>query len=240
MNKKLLTTIIIIIIIAAVSGVTAFVYFSNPNVQYNNIKMSESCSMDIPVSNKLTNTTIGDNISVINDTQHDLIIMYYNSNSDNLSSDLSDGVKLASTRDSYKIGAEQQTLNNQSVWYNKDTKYYMAFLGNDTTHDNILIVTKNKDILTHIMTSIHYFQVNTTVSTDSVSTTTSSPKTSHKNKTNKTKEANTTVNFYEFNYYDDSNYDYDSASGSASSSGSGSSSSGSSGSEEYSYDDYDI
>lgn len=230
MNKKLLTTIIIIIIIAAVSGVTAFVYFSNPNVQYNNIKMSESCSMDIPVSNKLTNTTIGDNISVINDTQHDFIIMYYNSNSDNLSSDLSDGVKLASTRDSYKIGAEQQTLNNQSVWYNKDTKYYMAFLGNDTTHDNILIVTKNKDILTHIMTSIHYFQVNTTVSTDSVSTSTSSsPKTNHKNKTNKTKEANTTVNFYEFNYYDDSNYDYDSSSGSASSSGSstGSSSSGS-------------
>ncbi|OWT32558.1 hypothetical protein BGI41_07045 [Methanobrevibacter sp. 87.7] len=158
MDKKLLTSIIIIIIIAIIAGVTAFVYFSNPNVQYTNVELSPSCTIDIPVSNNLVNNTIGDNISQINDTQNDFFIMYYNSNSGNLSSSLGDGVKLAAIRDSYKIGAEQETINNETVWYNKDTKYYMTFLGNDTTHDNILIVTKNKNILTHVMTSIKYFQ----------------------------------------------------------------------------------
>ena len=39
---------------------------------------------------------------------------------------------------------------------------YCVIVGNDTTHDNIIIITDNKDITLHMAKSIHYKNANTT------------------------------------------------------------------------------
>ncbi|MGN1362092.1 MAG: hypothetical protein ACI4VU_00015 [Methanobrevibacter sp.] len=162
MNKKNIITILIILIIVVIAILTAYVYFSDSSIQYKNVFISSSCELDIPVSSNLSNSTIADNITILNDTQHDVLVISDNSYDDeNLSSTLINGVSFASIRDSYKNGGEQEKISNQTVFYNKNTKYYIAVIGNNNTHDNILIITKDKKILTHMINSITYLNVNT-------------------------------------------------------------------------------
>ncbi|OWT33069.1 hypothetical protein BGI41_04320 [Methanobrevibacter sp. 87.7] len=109
----------------------------------------------------MTNSTIANNITVLNDTQNDVRVIYYNSkNDDSLSSMLTNGMSFASIRESYKNGGKEESILNQTVWYNDNTKYYIAVLGNDNTHDNILIITKNKEILTHMISTVTYLNIN--------------------------------------------------------------------------------
>lgn len=162
MNKKNIITILIILIIVVVAILTAYIYFSDSNIQYRNVFVSKSCELDIPISSNLSNSTIADNITILNDTQHDLVVISDNSyNDENLSSTLINGVSFLALRESYKNGGEQEKISNQTVWYNKNTQYYIAVIENNNTHDNILIITKNKKILTYMINSITYLNINT-------------------------------------------------------------------------------
>lgn len=67
---------------------------------------------------------------------------------------------MATIRDKKLVGAEPQIINGTSVYYDKETKTYNIFTGNDKTHDNILISCTNLDILIHVLNSINYGNIN--------------------------------------------------------------------------------
>lgn len=55
--------------------------------------------------------------------------------------------------------------NGTSVYYNQNTGTYTIFIGNDETHDNILITTHDKDLLLTIVNSVIYSNANKTNNT---------------------------------------------------------------------------
>ena len=155
MDKKSVIIIAITIILVAIIAAGTYFYLSNQGPQYQNINLTSTCSLDIPVSDNISNKTFSNNITVLNDTEHDVAIVSYNSAGDSLSNMLTDGSQLAALRDSYKTGSEQMTIANQTVWYNENTGYYMAYFSNET-HDNFCIVTKDKEILEHMIQSVEF------------------------------------------------------------------------------------
>lgn len=168
MKKKYIITILIIILIILIATISIYVIYTN-NIEYKNIKLSESCSIDIPKTNQILNKTI-DNMTIYNDTNNKICVLYYNSYDSGLAESIGNGLAYKEYFESYKKGATDITneeskfvnkSNNDSVWYNKNNKYYMASVGNSTTHDNILIISENKKILEHMLSSIKYFKTNT-------------------------------------------------------------------------------
>ena len=156
MDTKKIIIIALTIILVSIIAIGAYFYTSDTGLEYQTINLTSTCSIDIPVSDNITNKTYADNIMILNDTQNDVLIASYNSADGSLSSLITDATQLAALRDSYKINSEQLTIANETVWFNEATGYYMAFLGNDTTHDNILIVTKDNETLEHMIKSVKY------------------------------------------------------------------------------------
>lgn len=50
--------------------------------------------------------------------------------------------------------------NGTTIYYNQNTEIYTIFIGNDETHDNILITTHDKDLLLAIVNSVSYYNAN--------------------------------------------------------------------------------
>lgn len=172
MNKKRIIGILIILIVI-VAAVGLYIFYNN-DVEYNNVQLSDTCSIEMPVSNNITNKTI-ENMTALNDTEHKVSILYYNSYDSGLAESVAKAVVYDTYFESYKTGAiditqnESQYVNkanNDSIWYNKEDNYYMASVGNSTTHDNLLVISENKDIIEHILGSIRYVKNNNTENTN--------------------------------------------------------------------------
>ncbi|WP_295616573.1 hypothetical protein [uncultured Methanobrevibacter sp.] len=57
-----------------------------------------------------------------------MVITSFNSAGTSFDELLTDGTQLAVIRDAYKVGDEQITIANQTVWYNGDIGYYIGLL----------------------------------------------------------------------------------------------------------------
>lgn len=68
-------------------------------------------------------------------------------------------------RDSQQLNNQGLVENGTSVYYNQNTGTYTIFIGNDETHDNILITTHDKDLLLTIVNSVIYSNANKTNNT---------------------------------------------------------------------------
>jgi hypothetical protein len=164
--KKKYIALILIVLTALVVAVGAYFYY---HVDYTSTQLSDSCAIDMPKSDNVLNKTIN-NMTAFNDTDHKVSILYYNSYDSGLAESIAKALVYKGYFESYKTGAVDITsnesqfvnkANNDSMWYNKEDKYYMASVGNSTTHDNILIVSERKDIIEHMLSSINYTKTNT-------------------------------------------------------------------------------
>lgn len=68
-------------------------------------------------------------------------------------------------RESQQLNSQVLVENGTSVYYNQNTGTYTIFIGNDETHDNILITTHDKDLLLTIVNSVIYSNANKTNNT---------------------------------------------------------------------------
>lgn len=141
---------IVIVIIAVLA--TVFLVFNN-ETEYTTLQISKTCSLQVPVSNDADSSTDNYGIFYYVDKEHDLNITGFNSVE---GVTLSGAVQMASLRDSQQLNSQVVVENGTSIYYNKDTGIYTIFIGNDTTHDNILISTHNKDLLLTIVNSVNY------------------------------------------------------------------------------------
>lgn len=145
--------IILIIIAVVVCGAIAAYTFMNSDVQYTDLKVSGSCILSVPESDDAVNSTDNYGIFFYSDREHNLNITSYNSEEDK---SLSGAVQMASIRDNQLLGGKPITENGTTVYLNEKTGVYSIFIGNNETHDNILISCSDLDMLMHVVKTVKY------------------------------------------------------------------------------------
>ena len=138
-------------VIAVVLASSFFFLNYDETVKYTRIGLTNSSSLEVPISEHSTNTVVN-GINIFNDTQHDVTVMYFNSIDGNQVA----AVELEYIRDDFVANSVQETIANQTVWHNEDNGTYMAFIGNYLTHDNIMIICKDPEVLEHMIASAKY------------------------------------------------------------------------------------
>lgn len=106
------------------------------------------------------------------------------------------------------------TLDGDTMDIPGRDKVYVIETGNDTTHDNIIIATDNKDITLHIAKSIQYKTSNSTNTTNlnvtnNEPTATNNPSTNNVTSSNEKSNEELPVSYYSQHPEDEGYYDYD-------------------------------
>lgn len=144
--------LIVIVVAVVVIGCSFFLLNYDDSVHYQTVGLTNTSSIDLPISDQSTNTVVSEGIHVINDTKNEVTVMYFNSATGNKVA----AVELEYIRNDFQAASVQQALGNNTVWYNEENNTYMAFIGNYNTHDNILIFSKDPEILDHMIGSVKY------------------------------------------------------------------------------------
>jgi len=136
----------LLIVVIAFAGVLTYTMFFNE--QYQTVNVSASATLELPVGNGL-NTTIENGILTIKNGKG-VVITSYNSNQSSLTS----GFAFASVK-SVAVGDTHNDNQIHETTINGKTVYSISIF-NDTTHDNIIITTPNKDLTLKIADSVKY------------------------------------------------------------------------------------
>ena len=144
--------LVVLLVIAVVLVSSFFLLNYDETVKYNRVSLTNTSSIEMPISDQSTTAVVHNGINLINDTKHDLTVMYFNSAQGNQVA----AVELEYIRNDFISNSVQETLGNQAIWHNEENGTYMAFIGNHVTHDNILIICKDPEMLEHIITSVKY------------------------------------------------------------------------------------
>ena len=144
--------LLVFLVIAVVLTSSFFLLNYEETIKYNRVSLTNSSSIDMPISDQSTNAVIKNGIYLINDTQHDLTVMYFNSAQGNQVA----AVELEYIRNDFIANSVQETLGDQTIWHNEENGTFMAFIGNHVTHDNILIICKDPEMLEHMIGSVKY------------------------------------------------------------------------------------
>lgn len=147
--RRLLLVVLVVVVVLSCSY---FLLNYDDSVHYTRVGLTNTSSIEMPVTDGSTNSVIDGGINILNDTKNDLVVMYFNSGNDNQVA----AVELEYIRNDFVSHSVEKTINNQTVWYNEENDTYMAFIGNYVTHDNILIFCKDPEILEHMMASAQY------------------------------------------------------------------------------------
>ena len=165
MNQKILIIILSAILLALIGGVAYMILFNEPTTT---VKLSETCSINVTgkvdtvFENGMNQIKIYDKL---NNKEYKSIVVYSGANA-GLQEVMTFGMfKSMFVGNAWDTGAEpvQTQWNGETV--------YVIYTGNNITHDNILIISKNRDDCIKMYKSIKYNTVNTTNNTTSVNTT---------------------------------------------------------------------
>lgn len=165
--KKLNLIIILLIIFLIVLSV-GILFTSGILQQSDNMKtiaLSSTCTLDV-IESDTNISTYADTVKVYNDTKNGICVVSYNSQEadESQGNALGGAVAFATMRDALTIGENLEDLNSFSLY--KCDGYYSAKLAKNTTHDNIVIVCKDLDLLKKIVSSVK-FTNNTVVNNNS-------------------------------------------------------------------------
>ncbi|MBR0472661.1 MAG: hypothetical protein IJI98_08220 [Methanosphaera sp.] len=163
MKKEGLIIIGVIVAVLCIGAGAYLLYNSSP--EYMNITMN-GVTFEVPKSN-VTVLNQTEHYSIYNDTEKGVAIFVFDSTDATLS-DMSEAASFAGTRDAFQIGAQLQQKSN--ITYNhSDTMKVYTYLTN-YGHKNVFIITKNKEDMEHILSSINVNSVNYSLNETSNST----------------------------------------------------------------------
>ena len=153
MDKKDIIIITLTIIIIALLAVN---YMPENQILYKTVNITDTFSLDVPISDDVTKTQVSEHMHIVNDSQNNITITSFNLGNTSTMELIDDGYHYLATQESYKIGAEQITLSNHTVWYNRKDNTYIAFFSPDDTNDNIIIVCKDNETMANMISSVKY------------------------------------------------------------------------------------
>ena len=146
--------IIIMLLLLTIVALLAGNYMEDHTVLYQTVNLTSTFSLDVPYSQNVTNTLIDDHLHLINDTQNDILIYCFNTGGTSVSDLLLEGSQYVAIRESYRLGAEQITLSNHTVYHNQKDSYYMATFSNDETNDNVVIISHDNETMARMIASV--------------------------------------------------------------------------------------
>lgn len=147
-NRKTRNILLVCLLISVIAFAGVLTYTMFFNEQYQPVNVSASATLELPVGNGL-NTTIENGILTIKNGKG-VVITSYNSNQSSLTS----GFAFASVK-SVAVGDTHNDNQIHETTINGKTVYSISIF-NDTTHDNIIITTPNKDLTLKIADSVKY------------------------------------------------------------------------------------
>lgn len=151
MDNKILIGIIIIATIIVATSILAYEMMMNETSE--TVQLSSTASIQMPTGNNLFHKNITkSNVKGITQFSNGVTnISTFNSNGKGLES-MGAMYEFASTR-SNMVGDQQDTIVESNI---NGEKVYSYWTGNNNTHDNILITSKDKKELTKIINTIKY------------------------------------------------------------------------------------
>ena len=155
-DKKDLIIIILALIIIALLSMFAYDHMQEERILYHTVNITETFSLDVPISENVTKTQLSEHMHIVNDSQNNITITSFNMGDESTLNLIEDGSQYLYKQESYKIGAEQITLSNHTVWHNEKEGNYIAFFSPEETNDNIIIVCKNKETMANMISSVKY------------------------------------------------------------------------------------
>ena len=153
MDKKDIIIITLTIIIIALLAVN---YMPENQILYKTVNITDTFSLDVPISDDVTKTQVSEHMHIVNDSQNNITITSFNLGNTSTMELIGDGYQYLKAQESYKIGAEQITLSNHTVWYNRKDNTYIAFFSPKDTNDNIIIVCHDNETMARMISSVHY------------------------------------------------------------------------------------
>lgn len=152
-NKYIVIVLVAIIAILLVGIGLTFNNQKAEEIEYTDIYISNASTLTVPLSNESQNSTDGYGIKFYNDPKYNLNITSFNSEEEPA---LSGAVQMAAIRDNTQLGCKPVNVNGTTIYENSTTGVYSVFDGNDTTHDNFLIVSNDKNLVVQTYNSIKY------------------------------------------------------------------------------------
>lgn len=209
MDKKNILIIIAIALVVVVAGFLILNFHTTEDVQYENLNLSATCTVSVPLCNNSTFTE-DDGIKTYNATN--LTIITYNKNDlnqwENLGADI--GMNGALNQN-FKYN---HSHNGKNILIHPDDNktVYACLISNNTTGDVVIVATSNEEVLYHIIDTINFTANNANIaqntSDDAVQDTGGKTSSVSKNSTEKTSSESAE---YKEGYIaeNDQDFDYD-------------------------------
>ena len=156
MDRKDVIIIILSLIIIVLLAIGAYNQAREDQILYHTVNITDTFSMDVPLSDNVTKTQVSEHMHIVNDSQNGIEITSFNMGNESTIGLIEDGSQYLYTQESYKLGAEQINLSNHTVWFNSKDNNYIAFFSNETTNDNVIIVCKNNETMARMIESVKY------------------------------------------------------------------------------------
>lgn len=134
----------------------AYEHMREDQILYHTVNITDTFSLDVPLSDNVTKTQLSEHMHVVNDSQNNIEITSLNLGNESTLDLIEDGSQYLYTQESYKLGAEQITLSNHTVWYDRKENNYIAFFSPENTNDNVIIVCKDNETMARMISTVKY------------------------------------------------------------------------------------
>lgn len=160
MNKNyIIIAVLAIVIVILIVGIFLAMNFHTEDIEYENLKLSDTCTVSVPKTN---NSTFTDDEGLKTYNATDLRILTYNKNDlgqlENLGADL--GLN-AGLNQNFKYN---HSHNGKNILIHPDDNKttYACLISNNTTGDVVIIASPNEEILYHVIDTINFTANNVT------------------------------------------------------------------------------
>ncbi len=153
-NQKYIIIALAVVIVALAAGIGYMIF--NPSVEYQTINLSNGTTMEVPKADDSNWTINSYGIRMYTAQSKRTSVMSFNSQEDFT---LVGAGAFALARDGLMNGsASVETYKNYEIRENtvNGTHYYVVYISNAKTHDNIVFGSGNLDILKHMIDSISF------------------------------------------------------------------------------------
>lgn len=155
MDRKDIIIIILSLIIIAFLAIGAYNQAREEQIIYHTVNITDTFSLDVPISDNVTKTQVSPHMHIVNDSQNNIEITSFNMGNESTLNLIEDGFQYLYTQEAYKLGAEQISLSNHTVWYNSKDNNYIAFFSNEH-NDNVMIITHDNETMARMIESVNY------------------------------------------------------------------------------------
>ncbi len=156
MDRKDIIILILSLIIIVFLAIGAYNQAREDQILYHTVNITDTFSLDVPISDNVTKTQVSPHMHIVNDSQNGIEITSLNLGNESAIDLIEDGSQYLYTQESYKLGAEQISLSNHTVWHDRKENNYIAFFSNETTNDNVIIVCKDNETMSRMISTVSY------------------------------------------------------------------------------------